>query len=140
MLAHIVLAPKTAAKKVAAESMPSKKMRNIDVKGVDVVKLGKLHAIVTGNKYDAVRKSYDLAAEGGEEGPWVVRLPDDFVATIAAFDVSAAKRAWEAWAKTEEMKADKINVAAARLIVRAMCDMCRRAHGDDQALFLWTML
>jgi hypothetical protein len=137
MLSYIVLAKNGDAKKVAKTSMPSKQFRNIDVKGIDPVKLGKLHAIVADKSYDAVKKSYGLAAEGGEEGPWVVRLDDELVGTIAGFDVSAAKKAWTAWAKIDEMKADKFDVAGVRLIVRAMCDMCRRARDDKQSLFLW---
>jgi hypothetical protein len=138
MSAYIVLAPKDAAKKVAAASMPSKKLHNIDVKGIDVTKLGRLHAIVAEMEYEAVIDSYAVAAAGGEKGPRVVRLPDGLVKPISTFDVSAAKRAWTAWAKTDEMKRDKFTIASTRLVLREMCDMCRRAVDGDEALYLWT--
>ncbi len=136
----LVLAKPSDAEKVAAATFPSKKFRSADIKGIETVKLGKLHAIVAKKKYEDVSGDYDLAASGGDEGPFVVAIPSELVTALAKFDASDVKRVVAAWLKTEEMKRDKWKSPDALRVVRAMCDFARTATKDKMALFLWMSL
>lgn len=140
MLCDLVPGTPNEAERIAASSNASKEFGGIDIKGIESVKLAKLHALMTKKSYKAVNASYGLVAEGGEEGPWVIRLPDELTAGLAALDAAKEKKLAAEWAKTEEFALDKWKPAAVASVLSAMCELARKTKKDKKSLFLWMTL
>jgi hypothetical protein len=87
-----------------------------------------------------VKGSYGLVAEGGEEGPWVIRLPDELTAGLAALDAAQTKKLAAEWAKTEEFVLDRAKPAAVAESLSAMCKLARTTLKAKKSLFLWMTL
>lgn len=140
MLCDLVPGKDSEAARIAASSNASKEFGGIDVKGIETVKLAKLHALVTKKSYAAVKGSYGLVAEGGEEGPWVVRLPDELTTALATLDAAKTKKTASEWAKAEEFARDHWKPAAVSRALSDMCDLARKATKAKKSLFLWMTL
>src|SRR4051794_27755838 len=106
VLSDLVIAGAGDAEKIAKTSNPSQAFGGIDIKGIDTVKLESLHEIVLGKKVDK-SSPFRQQPVGPDEGPWVFRVPDDFVAALAALDDAGREKAAARWARTDEFKADR---------------------------------
>jgi hypothetical protein len=140
MLCDLVPGKETDAERIAQAANPSKELGGIDIKGIETVKLAKLHAIVTKKKYKQVSSGYDPVAEGSEEGPWVIPLPKDLVDALVALDAAGRKRAAAEWAKAEEFGLDGWKPAAVTKVLDAMCELAKSARKKKNGLFLWMSL
>lgn len=139
MLGDLVAGKKNDGARIAAMMNPSAETDAVAVK-IDTVKLGQLHAIVTKRPYKEVSQEHKLVAEGGEEGPWVSRVPDDLANALAALDAPGRKRIGRAWAKTEELASDHWSEDKVLEVLDAMCDLAARARKKKLVLFLWMSL
>jgi len=120
--------------------VPSREFGGIDVKGIDTVKFGMLHAMLTGRTFDDVLPSYDPVAEVSADGPWVFRLPEELVARLAALSPEERQAAGVKWAATEEFALSGWEEAAVSDGLVEICRLARQAADSRQALFLWMCL
>lgn len=65
----------------------------LEAKGIDQVKLASLRFILKGEPPDdnpviEYMKSFETQADGGEEGPWIVAIPQDLVHLLAGISAS----------------------------------------------------
>ena len=140
VLSDLVVAPAEEAERVAHASVPSREFGGIDVKGIDTVKFGMLHAMLTGRTFDDVLPSYDPVAEVPADGPWVFRLPEELVARLAALSPEERQAAGVKWAATEEFALSGWEEAAVSDGLVEICRLARQAADSRQALFLWMCL
>jgi hypothetical protein len=82
-LIDFVVADRNDARQVCDSVCPSEDFRGIAAKGIDPVKLGTLHAIITETEYDPSIASGDPLCDGGDDGPWVIEVPKDLVQRLA---------------------------------------------------------
>lgn len=73
------------------------------------------------------------------EGPWLVKLRDDFVTELAALADEQVTMAAKVWAEAEEW-VGPTSPAAAEEIVRQLRDVARHAASPDQAMYCWICL
>src|SRR3954470_7804655 len=106
VLSDLVVAPVGDAERVAHAEVPSQAFGGIDINGIDTVKFGTLHSIVTGRSLEALLPEYQPIVTVSEEGPWVFRLPPDLVSRLAELDDAARARVTKQWAGTEEFALD----------------------------------
>src|SRR5437879_5564781 len=102
VLTDLVVATRAEAQRVCDSDNPSREFSGLDAKGIDTVKLGTLHAILTGTEFDPSLIPGDLLASGGDDGPWVIEVPADLVKRLAALDTKQVAEAATKWAKTAE--------------------------------------
>lgn len=140
VLSDLVVAPAEDAERVAHASVPSREFGGIDIKGVDTVKFGTLHSLVTGRTFDEVLPLYDPVAEVSEDGPWVFRIPEELVLRLAALSDEERRTVAVKWAATEEFALSGWEEAAVSDGLVAICELARRATDAGHALFLWMCL
>src|SRR5262249_61963935 len=100
VLTDFVVAERGDAQRVCDSVCRSRDFSGLDAKGIDTVKLGKLHAILRGGELDSsIHKSF---CDGGEDGPWVFEVPPDLVRRLAEFSPSDLAEASRKWAAIEE--------------------------------------
>jgi hypothetical protein len=140
VLTDIVIAD--GAEAVLRASVPSEAFPGIDAKGVDVVKLDLLRAILSESVWDAasVRDFAVLAQEDEREGPWVFAVPADLVEALADLHGHERKRAAESWAEIEEFKLDGWKRSEVRMLLDALCGLAERARNEGKQLLMWVCL
>jgi len=140
VLSDLVVAPVDDAEKVAHADVPSRAFGGIDIKGIDTVKFGTLHSLVTGRTFDEVLALYDPVVEVSDDGPWVFRIPEELVERLAALSEEEGRTVAAKWAATEEFALSGWDEAAVSDGLVAICELARRAVDSGQALFLWMCL
>jgi hypothetical protein len=140
MLYDLVPGKDSDAERIAASSNASEDFGGISIKPIETVLLGRLHALVAKKTYDAVKGSYPMVAEGGEEGPWVIRVPDELTAGLAALDAAKQKKIAAEWAKAEEFARDKRKPAFVSEMLSGICELARTTKKAKKSLFLWMTL
>ena len=75
-----------------------------DVKGLDTIMVGTLHAIALEHEYDPgfLNDPEYCKWDAGPDGPWLFDCSDDFVAAINNIDDIRAGAIYDKWRKTEE--------------------------------------
>src|SRR5262249_14015801 len=106
---------------------------------MDTVKLGTLHAILTGTDYDFQSMTDACVFNAGKGGPWVFQVPTDLVNRLAALDGEQLANTGAAWAATEEFSPEYENwpPEAVQQRVADLAALARRAVDTKKALLMW---
>jgi hypothetical protein len=137
-LTDVVVAPRTAASAVAAADLPCEAFPGFDAKGLDLIMVATLRAIVTRTPYDdRYVPGEPIAHRGLETGPWVFELAPEFVEALAASSPAATAQAAAEWAATEEVAASGIE---ARDLLEQLVTHARRARAEGASMMLWVSL
>jgi hypothetical protein len=140
-LTDIVVARVEDAGAVAAASVPCEAFPGFEARGVDVVKLGTLYALLTGQAYDE-GFSGRMPLLGGDEreGPWVTALPSDLTDLLALLEELRVAQVAAAWAATEEFLLDRVDPEVVRHLLESLVRYAREAKSGDASLLMWESL
>jgi hypothetical protein len=83
VLSDLVVAPAGDAERIGRSQIPSKEFGGIDIKGIDSVKFGTLHSILTGRSFEELLPEYEPVVTVSDDGPWVFQIPSDLVTRLA---------------------------------------------------------
>jgi hypothetical protein len=141
VLTDLVVADRKDARKVLRSVCPSRDFDGLDVKGIDTVKLGTLHAVLVGRKYDPSFMG-DSLLSGGAEGPWVYEVPDDLVRRLAGLTPRRLAAAGKKWAATEEFSPefDNWSVEDVQRVLGELAALCKRAVDEGKPVLMWMSL
>jgi hypothetical protein len=141
VLTDVVVADRRDARRVLKSDCPSRDFGGLDAKGLDPVKLGTLHAILTGGGYEPGFMSDTLCA-GGRDGPWVYEVPADLVQQLATLTPRRRAAVGKEWAATEEFSPefDDWPAGAVQQVLRELAALCKRAVDEDKAVLVWMCL
>lgn len=137
ILCDLVVAPAGDGERIAASLSPARTFGGIDIKGIDPVKFGTLHSMVTGRPFKELFALYDPVAMAGDEGPWVFQIPTDLITRLAALDETESAALSRRWAATEEFVADRWAEGDVTTALGAISSLSRRAVESRQSVFLW---
>jgi hypothetical protein len=140
VLRDLVVAADVDAERVARARGPAEEFDGIDIKGIDSVKFGILHSILTGRAFKEILPACDPVVTVSEEGPWVFRIPCDLVARLAAITGDEKRAAVTKWAATEEFALDGRPPSEVAHAFDEIAALARRAVDGGQSLFLWMSL
>jgi hypothetical protein len=140
VLTDFVVVDRSDAQRVCESHCPSRDFAGLDAKGIDTVKLGKLHAILRGGELDP--SIHQPVCDGGEDGPWVFEVPSDLLRRLTEFSPSELAEAGRKWAAIEEFspKYDNWRPAAVQQVLGDIAALCRRAVGEGKAVLMWMSL
>lgn len=141
VLTDFVVADRGDAQRVCDAGCPSRDFDGIDAKGIDAVKLGTLHAIVTGGGYDPSFIG-ELLCDGGEDGPWVCEVPPDSVRRLAILTPDQLAEAGRKWAATEEFspKCDNWPPERVQEVLGDLATLYKRAVNEGKPVLMWMSL
>jgi hypothetical protein len=130
------------------EEGPADRFPTVEAKTIDDVKITSLNAIATGRSYDVDDGSFDriypetpLIRDGGEEGPWVFRLPTPLLSALSGADAARLTEINEAWAQTEEWALDGVtDPEETRQLVNDVARLARDAQTAEKGVYLWLSL
>ena len=101
----------------APTAHPSPNSDRIDIKGFDIVSLSILWAHLANREWDtSFVEAFECVFEGfDDDGPWIYKVPEDFVDLLVQLQANSLKSAAEFWAQTEELaRFDKQELSAHR--------------------------
>ena len=123
-----------------------------DVKGLDPVKLGALAQLVFdgafesgdegsyGRTYDVfMRRISEPAHQESDDGPWVLRIPDEFSVALRDLPDEELPSLAQRWHEAEEFDLDGLSAEDALDYLRELKRLAYAAEGPKQ-LFLWMSL
>jgi hypothetical protein len=141
VLTDFVVADWADAQRVCDSGCPSQDFSGLDAKGIDTVKLGTLHAILTGGAFDLFFMC-DPLCSGGKYGPWVFEVPADLVKRLAKLDARQLRSTATEWATTEEFspKYDDWPAEAVQQMLADLAGLCKRATAEGKAVLMWMCL
>jgi hypothetical protein len=141
VLTDFVVTHRRDARRVCDSKCPSREFNGLDAKGIDTVKLGELHAVLTGGEYDPSFISESLC-DGGEEGPWVFEVPPDLVQRLAGLTPDQLTEAGTKWAAIEVFspRYDNWPTERVRQVLGDLAALCRRAAGEGKSVLMWMCL
>lgn len=136
-LSDLVVAAVGDAERIARAEAPAEEFGGIDIKGIDSVKFGTLHSILTGRSFEDLSSAYEPIVTVSDDGPWVFRIPPDLVSRLATLVGKDKQNAVSAWAATEELVLDRWTAADVAQAFDEIASLAREAQEGGQALFLW---
>jgi len=126
---------------ITASTRPLQDLDGVDVKSIDVVKLGQLHALLTGETFgDALIEFLPEVHSVSEDGPWVYKFPATLQITLAELSDLELSSTSEDWAKIPEFGLDGIDALRVASILQDLVKLAQRAEEKDEYLYLWTCL
>lgn len=140
-LTDFVIANRVDAQDVCDSDCTSRDFFGLDAKGIDTVKLGVLHSILTGDEFDPSFMG-NLLCSGGEDGPWVMEVPAELVQRLAGLDRDLLRSVGAKWATTEEFspRLDNWSPDAVQQILHDLAALCSRAVEEGKAMLMWVCL
>src|SRR5262245_54177269 len=139
VLSDLILATEAELASVPPDAVPINVLPGLDVKGIDLVKIGTLHALLAGRDFDPSLQGFPMVSgEESEDGPWVFRCPDDLITRLAAVSDTDVPRVATRWAATEEFRLDGWDPGEVAVAFRKMRDFARRAKDEGKPIHLWT--
>ena len=140
-LADAFVSNDETVKSITASTHPSRDLGGVDVKSVDVVKLGQLHALITGKAFQDVLPEFLPEAHiVSDDGPWVYRFPAVLQKTLAALREPEIAQLAERWSKIREFALDRIPAQRVASILRDFVRLAQSAEGRAERLYLWNSL
>jgi hypothetical protein len=141
VLTDLVIADIAQAQSVAASNAPARDFGGLDAKGIDPVKLCQLKALLLAKPYDGSWVSdFRLVAGDKDEGPWVMIVPGDLVAAIAALPDSELHSTAINWHASEEFQADRWNAPDVETRLKEIHHLARKASSAGKAVLMWMSL
>jgi len=141
-LTDFVIADTKDARRVCDSSCPCEEFNGMDAKGIDPVKLGTLHAILTNTVFDPSVTTGKPLCDGGDEGPWVIEVPINLVQRLAELDSKGISAAAAKWAKTEEFSPQYDNwpSEAVHETLLEFAKLCGQATAAKKSVLMWVSL
>lgn len=138
-LTDLVVASEEHVAALAESDWPHAGFAAIDIKGIDTVKFGTLHALLMGEAFESILPEYKPIAEASDDGPWVSRVPDRLVRHLAGLSPDERASVAQRWAATEEFALDGRTPLQVSAVFEQICALSRRVGGGD-GLYLWMSL
>ncbi|MBZ0132603.1 MAG: hypothetical protein M9884_14310 [Rhodocyclaceae bacterium] len=138
MLVNVVVAdPEDAGAIIESPKPIEEEWKGFESRGLDQAKFAMLHALLTGELFDEAMSDCGPVYAASEEGPWLMKLPDETVQRLARLDEDALDRVGEELAATEEFEADGWPSDAVMGFVNDLADLAGVARAQGRAMFVW---
>jgi hypothetical protein len=101
--------------------------------------LAQLHCLLLGRETDfKVLDMYEIAfARDQTHGPWLVRLPDEFVKALSALDMQDVPRLADQWLKATDgtISFHQAPKSVGEVVVGKLAQLARRAIQEDRRMY-----
>lgn len=137
VLANVVVAEPEDAAAIVESSKPIEEWKGFGAKGLDQAKFAMLHALLTGELFDEALGDCGPIYAASDEGPWLMKVPDESVERLAGLEEDALDRIGEELAATEEFEQDGWPADEVKGIVTELADLAGVAVAQGKAIFVW---
>lgn len=139
MRVNVVVADLEDAGAIIESEKPVEEWKGLEANGLDPAKFAMLHALLSGELFDDALDECGPLHAASDEGPWLMKLPDDSVAHLAELEEDALDQVGGELAATEEFEEDGWSVDEVKGLVVALADLAGVARAQGRAMFVWMM-
>lgn len=139
MLVNVVVADREDAGAIIESPKPTEEWKGFEASGLDQAKFAMLHALLTGELFDEAMAECGPVYAVTDEGPWLMKLPDESVELLARLEEDALDAIGEELAATEEFEEGGWSVDEVKAIVVAVADLAGVAVAQGRIMFVWMM-
>lgn len=116
----------------------------IDLKGHSQITLAELWNVLDPS-IDPITamEQFELLTGDDEEGPWVIKLPDQLVKCLCEADTSSLDSIHEKWINSEDMREmvmDDEDAKAVKEQLRSLRSLAQEATDTQKSLLMWVCL
>lgn len=137
ILVNIVSADEDEAEAIGESQHPVVEWSGIEARDIDTAKIVTLHCLLTGDGLEDAFYAYEPVYVAGDDGPIVLRIPDEMTEKLAGLEEEAAEMVGEELAATEEFEVSGWPVEEVRSLVEELAELARLADSQGQAMFVW---
>ncbi len=103
-LADLIVATSGDAEAIVASEYPLGDFKGVNVDGLDPLQIAALHSVLADQTLDEVLGNYEPVAAGSASGPWLVKIPEELIATLANISPDNQASIANQWAASEPLK------------------------------------
>lgn len=137
LLVNIVTADEDEIEAVGESQHPVEEWSGIEVRDMDTAKLATLHCLLVDADFEEALGAYEPVYAIGDEGPLVLRIPEEVAAKLAALEEEAIDAVGDELAASEEFEIAGWPAEEVRDLVVQLADLARLADSQDQAMLVW---
>jgi len=137
ILVNIVSADEEDVEAIGESQHPVEEWSGIEARDIDTAKIVTLHCLLTGDGLEDAFYAYEPVYVAGDDGPIVLRIPDEVMEKLAGLEDEAIERVGEELAATEEFEMHGWPAEEVLTLVEELSALARLAESQDQALFVW---
>ncbi|MBZ0105666.1 MAG: hypothetical protein K8H84_08540 [Sulfuricella denitrificans] len=137
ILVNIVSADEDEAEAIGESQHPVVEWSGIEARDIDTAKIVTLHCLLTGDGLEDAFYAYEPVYVAGDEGPIVLRIPDEAMEKLAALEEEAAEAVGDELAATEEFEMSGWPSEEVRSLVEELAELARLADSQGQVMFVW---
>ncbi len=138
IVTNIVAADEEEGEAVGMSDRPVEEWTGMEVRDINAEKLATLHCLLSGDDFEEALAAYEPIYDAVEdEGPLVVRIPDEIMIRLAEFQEETLEQIGEELAATEEFELEGWPVEDVQALLVALGDLARLAESQGQVMFAW---
>jgi|GEM_PF-335334 len=137
-MVNIVVADFDEVEAIGESTRPIEEWRGFAANGVGAEKLAMLQSMMTGQTFDEALSEYDPVYAASEDGPWVMRVREELIESLANQDEEILEEIGEELAATAEFEMDGWPVDAAQAFVAELASLAEISVAQEKAIFVWT--
>lgn len=137
ILVNIVSANEDEVDAVGESQHPVVEWSGIEARDIDTAKIVTLHCLLTGDSLEDAFYAYEPVYVSGEDGPIVLRIPNEVMEKLASLEEEAIEIVGEELAATEEFEMNNWPAEEVLSLVEELAALARLAESQDQVMFVW---
>lgn len=137
ILVNIVSADEDDVEAIGESQHPVVEWSGIEARNLDTAKIVTLHCLLTGEGLEEAFYAYEPVYVSGEDGPIILRLPDEVMEKLASLEEDAIEMVGEELAATEEFEMNDWSSEEIQSLVEELAALARLAESQDQVMFVW---
>jgi len=135
--ADLILAAPGDIETIVASDYALGKFKGVSVDGLDPLKLAALHWVLVHKALKDILPEYHPVAQASPEGPWLVSLPDELIASLGKIAPTEHASLAAKWASTKQAQEAGWSEQDAEGFLGRLVPFAQTAAFEGKALFLW---
>lgn len=137
ILVNIVSADEEDFEAIGESQHPVDEWSGIEARDIDKAKIITLHCLLTGDGIEDAVYAYEPVYTVGDDGPVVLRIPDELTEKLASLDEDTLEIVGEELAATEDFEMSDYPLEEVQSLVAELAALARIAESRSQTLFIW---
>lgn len=139
VLNDLIIATEAELAALPEDDIPINAFPGVDIKGVGLIELASLHALLAGEEFDPSLDAFPMIG-GQEDGPWLNRIPDEMLTRLASLSSDDVARFAKDWSATEEFQESMWEPEEVHGRLGEIVALAKRAVAAEKPIHLWTCL
>jgi hypothetical protein len=137
ILVNVISADEEDLESIIASQHPVDEWSGIEARDIDRSKFITLHCLLTGDGLEDAVYFYEPVFADFEDGPIVLRIPDELTEKLASLEEDALEIVGEELAATEDFETSDFPLEEIQALISEMAALARIADSQTQTLFIW---